>query len=32
MCFVQGGPSLPHEKIVQSLKLMGEKVLPHFNR
>lgn len=32
MCFVQGGPSLPHEKIVKSLKLMGEKVLPHFQR
>ncbi|MCC7365187.1 MAG: LLM class flavin-dependent oxidoreductase [Dehalococcoidia bacterium] len=31
MCFVQGGPSLSHEKIVKSLKLMGEKVLPHFD-
>jgi alkanesulfonate monooxygenase SsuD/methylene tetrahydromethanopterin reductase-like flavin-dependent oxidoreductase (luciferase family) len=31
MCFVQGGPSLPHEKIMRSLELMGEKVLPHFN-
>jgi hypothetical protein len=32
MCLVLGGPSLPHEKIVKSLKLMGEKVLPRFNR
>jgi alkanesulfonate monooxygenase SsuD/methylene tetrahydromethanopterin reductase-like flavin-dependent oxidoreductase (luciferase family) len=31
MCLVQGGPSLPHAKIVKSLELMGEKVLPHFH-
>ena len=31
MCMVQGGPDLPHEKIVQSIKLMGETVVPHFH-
>jgi alkanesulfonate monooxygenase SsuD/methylene tetrahydromethanopterin reductase-like flavin-dependent oxidoreductase (luciferase family) len=31
MCMMQGGPSLPHEKIVESMKLMGETVIPHFH-
>ncbi len=31
MCMVMGGPDLPQEKIVQSLKLMGETVIPHFH-
>ena len=31
MCMVMGGPDLPQEKIVQSLKLMGETVVPHFH-
>jgi alkanesulfonate monooxygenase SsuD/methylene tetrahydromethanopterin reductase-like flavin-dependent oxidoreductase (luciferase family) len=28
LCMVQGGPSLPHEKILKSLRLMGERVVP----
>ena len=31
MCMVMGGPDLPQEKILQSLKLMGETVIPHFH-
>ena len=31
MCLVQAGPSLPHEKIMKSLRLMGETVIPHFH-
>ncbi len=31
MCMMQGGPSLPSEKIVASIKLMGETVVPHFH-
>ena len=31
MCLVQAGPSLPHEKIMKSLRLMGEAVIPHFH-
>jgi alkanesulfonate monooxygenase SsuD/methylene tetrahydromethanopterin reductase-like flavin-dependent oxidoreductase (luciferase family) len=32
MCMVQAGPSLPHHKIVKSLRLIGEQVLPEFHR
>ena len=31
MCLTLGGPSLSQEKIVKSIKLMGEKVLPRFH-
>lgn len=31
MCMVMGGPDLPQEKILQSLRLMGETVIPHFH-
>jgi alkanesulfonate monooxygenase SsuD/methylene tetrahydromethanopterin reductase-like flavin-dependent oxidoreductase (luciferase family) len=28
MCLVQGGPTLSHENIVKSLRLLGERVIP----
>jgi alkanesulfonate monooxygenase SsuD/methylene tetrahydromethanopterin reductase-like flavin-dependent oxidoreductase (luciferase family) len=31
MCMVQGGPSLPHDKIIASLRRMGEHVIPVFH-
>jgi hypothetical protein len=31
MCMVMGGPDLPSDKIVNSIKLMGETVIPHFH-